>query len=233
MRNTPHPAFHDADAVVKYAEGPPRNVPGYSSLLTMTRILLAERVPDNGRVLVVGAGGGLELEEFAQAHPDWHFDGVDPSAPMLDLAARRLDALTSRVTFHEGYVQDAPPGPFDGATCLLTFHFVPQDQRLHMATEIRRRLKPGAPFVAAHFSVADGQTADGQSERDVWMSRFAAFRTASGIAPQLAAEVREKVQKELPILTPAQDEALLREAGFSNVQLFYVGFTFRGWMGYA
>ncbi len=227
-----HPAFNDADAIAKYADGPPRNVPGYSSLLTMRRILLAERVPDNGHVLVVGAGGGLELEEFAQAHPGWHFDGVDPSAPMLDLAAHRLCALTSRVTFHEGYVQDAPPGPFDGAACLLTFHFVPQDQRLHMATEIRCRLKPGAPFVAAHFSVADSQTEDGQSERNVWMSRFAAFRTASGIAPQQAAEVRENVQKELPILTPAQDEALLREAGFSNVQLFYAGFMFRGWAGY-
>jgi tRNA (cmo5U34)-methyltransferase len=37
----------------------------------------------------------------------------------------------------------------------------------------------------------------------------------------------------LTILTPEQDEAILREAGFSNVSLFYVGFTFRGWVGYA
>lgn len=228
MSDTPHPAFGDRDAVANYAEGPRRNVPGFDSLLPMTRILLAERVPPQGRVLVVGAGGGLELENFAQAHPGWRFDGVDPSAPMLDLAARRLGPLGARVTLHEGYVHDAPEGPFDAATCLLTFHFVPREQRLPTAAAIHRRLRPGAPFVAAHLSVPDGE-----GERDVWMSRYAAFLVASGVEPHKAAAARDKVRSELPILTPAQDEAILRQAGFAEVHLFYTGFTFRGWVAYA
>ncbi len=29
------------------------------------------------------------------------------------------------------------------------------------------------------------------------------------------------------------DEVILREAGFSNISLFYVGFTFRGWVACA
>jgi tRNA (cmo5U34)-methyltransferase len=132
------------------------------------------------------------------------------------------------MALHEGYVQDAPPGPFDGATCLLTFHFVPHDQRLPMAREIHRRLKPGAPFVCAHLSVEDGA-----GPRDAWMSRYAAFLVASGSEPRQAAATREKVEKELAILTPSQDEAILREAGFSDVGLFYAGFTFRGWIAYA
>ncbi|KIG16363.1 hypothetical protein DB30_04530 [Enhygromyxa salina] len=196
--------------------------------MPMTRILLQERVPADGRVLVVGAGGGLELQDFAQANPGWQFDGVDPSAPMLDLATRHLGPLSSRVTLHEGYVQDAPVGPFDAATCLLTFHFVPLEQRVPMATEIRRRLKPGAPFVAAHLSIENSEGA-----RDLGMSRYAAFLVASGVEPHRAAAAREKVARELPILTPAQDEAILYEAGFGEVQLFYVGFTFRGWVAYA
>lgn len=221
-------AFDDPEAVAKYAEGPRRNVPGYSSLVPMTRILLAERMPREGRVLVVGAGGGLELEDFARFHPGWHFDGVDPSAPMLDLAARRLGPLSSRVNLHEGYVQDAPEGPFDAATCLLTFHFVPRDERAPMAAAIHRRLKPGAPFVSAHLSIEEGNGA-----RAVWMSRYAAFLTASGVEPGRANAAREKIEQELPVLTPAQDEAILREAGFREVCLFYVGFAFRGWVAYA
>ena len=110
--------FNDPQAVANYAQGPRRNVPGFDSLLQMSRILLSERVPPEGRVLVVGAGGGLELEDMAKAHAGWQFDGVDPSAAMLDLAARRLGPMAPRVTLHEGYVQDAPHGPFDGATCL-------------------------------------------------------------------------------------------------------------------
>lgn len=220
--------FDDPETIAKYAEGPRRNVPGYSSLVPMTRILLAERVPQEGRVLVVGAGGGLELEDFARARPDWRFDGVDPSAPMLDLAASRLGLLSSRVNLHEGYVQDAPEGPFDAATCLLTFHFVPRDQRLPMAAEIHRRLKPGAPFISAHLSIESDER-----NRDVWMSRYAAFLIESGVAPRQANAAREKIDRELPILTPAQDEDILREAGFREIQLFYVGFAFRGWVAYA
>ncbi len=230
--------FTDPAAVARYADGPRRNVPGYDSLLPMVRILLAERVPANGRVLVAGAGGGLELEDMARAHPGWRFDGVDPSQPMLDLAARRLQSAgvsNDRVALHNGYVQSAPTGPFDGATCLLTFHFVPREERVPMAVEIRQRLKPGAPFVAVHLSVADGAAGGdgGAGERDLWLSRYSAFQVASGMAPEMADRGRAKVAAELAVLTPEEDEAILREAGFSDVRVFYLGFAFRGWVGLA
>jgi len=228
MQPTPHAAFQTPDAVDKYAEGPRRNVPGYLSLLPMTRLVIEERVAGQGRILVVGAGGGLELEDYARAHPGWQFDGIDPSGPMLELAAQRISPFSSRIALHQGYVQDAPQGPFDAATCLLTCHFVPREQRLPMLREIRCRLKPGAPFVVAHLS-AEAE----QNRRDIWMSRYAAFLTASGSSPEQAQATREKVERELTILSPEEDEGILREAGFHDVQLFYVGFAFRGWVAYA
>jgi len=33
--------------------------------------------------------------------------------------------------------------------------------------------------------------------------------------------------------SPEQDETVLRDAGFSDVSLFYAAFTWRGWVGYA
>ena len=64
---------------------------GASSYLDLARrtMLLAERVPEDGRLLVVGAGGGLELKSLADEHPGWTFDGVDPSEvpPALVAAA--------------------------------------------------------------------------------------------------------------------------------------------------
>jgi tRNA (cmo5U34)-methyltransferase len=59
----------------------------------MTTLLIAERVTEEARVLVLGAGGGLELKAFAQAYPGWSFDGVDPAAEMLKLAQRTLGPL--------------------------------------------------------------------------------------------------------------------------------------------
>jgi len=83
-------AFTDPAAVAAYADGPPRLVPGFADMQRMCLLLLAENAPPDARVLVLGAGGGLELEVFADAQAQWQFDGVDPSTEMLQLARTRL-----------------------------------------------------------------------------------------------------------------------------------------------
>lgn len=220
--------FADPQAVARYAERPPRLVPGFDSLHRMAEVLLAERAPDDARVLVLRAGGGLELRAFAQARPGWTFDGVDPSDEMLRLAERTLGPLAARVRLHQGYIDDVPDGPFDAATCLLTLHFVETEARRRTLAAVRRRLKPGAPFVVAHLSVPQGA-----GERALWLSRYAAFAVASGVAPEHAATASAAIDAQLTVLTPEQDEALLREAGFTDVALFYAGLAFRGWVARA
>lgn len=208
-----------------YAEGPPRQVPGFASLHRMVSMLLAERVPAAGRVLVLGAGGGLELKALAKDHPGWTFDGVDPSADMLAMAQETVGQHAARVRFHQGYIDAAPDGPFDGATCLLTLHFVPRAQRLQTLQHIHRRLVPGAPLTVAHISFP--QT---EPERSLWIDRHLAF---GGMHPANTASAKEAIATKLSILSPEEDEATLHAAGFSGVSLFYAGLSFRGWVGYA
>ncbi|GGD39408.1 methyltransferase [Pseudoxanthomonas indica] len=217
--------FTDPQAVARYAEGPVRQVPGFHGLQQMTTVLLAEHAPADGNVLVVGAGGGLELKVFAEGHAGWRFVGVDPSAEMLALARSTLGELAARVDLHEGYVDTAPEGPFDAATCLLTLHFLPAPERLHTLREIRRRLRPGAPLVVAHHSFPQSEP-----EKTRWLQRYAAFAAASGVPFANAANAIAAIGSKLPALSPEHDEALLHEAGFEDVALFYAGFTFRGWV---
>ncbi|WP_266160429.1 class I SAM-dependent methyltransferase [Dyella silvatica] len=220
-------SFSDPNAVARYAEGPVRQVPGFHGMQQMAALLLAESVPDDGQVLVLGAGGGLELKVFADAQAGWHFVGVDPSAEMLKLANLTLGPLASRVELHQGYIDTAPAGPFDGACCLLTLHFLAAEQRLHTLTELRRRLKPAAPLVVAHHSFPQAV-----AEKSRWLSRYAAFAAASGIPASDAKNAAAAISDRLPLLSPEQDVALLTEAGFDNVELFYAGFTFKGWVAY-
>lgn len=217
-------AFGSAHAA-SYAEGPPRQVPGFAALHRMTSMLLAERVPAEGHVLVVGAGGGLELAALAGDHPGWRFDGVDPSADMLRLAAEITAPHAARIQLHQGYVASAPEGPFDGATCLLVLHFVPREQRLATLTEIRRRLAPGAPLVVAHVSFSQAEP-----ERSQWIARHVAFGDTD---PANAESARQAIGTRLSILSPADEEAMLAEAGFTGISLFYAGLSFRGWVAYA
>lgn len=221
--------FSDRTALATYAQNARRTVPGFDQMHVMASILLAERAPPGGRILVLGAGGGIELRLLAEARLDWRLDGVDPSEPMLDLARETLGDLAGRADLHQGYIDDAPAGPFDGAVCILTLHFLPAEERLRTLKEVHRRLSPGAPFVVAHCSFPQ----EPAELRSRWRDREEAYIVASGGTPEMARRRREGVEKALPVLSPEEDEALLGDAGFADVTLFYTGFTFRGWVAYA
>lgn len=215
-------------AVNSYNEGPPRQVPGYGDLHRMISLLLAEVMPPEGRVLVLGAGGGQEIKALADAHAGWIFDGVDPSADMLQLARTVTAAHDNRVRLFEGYIEDAPQQPYDAATCILTFHFITREQRVETLRQIRKRLKPGAPFVAVHLSFPQNEP-----ERSTWIARHVAYGLANGTEPAKVESARLAIGTRLSILSPDEDVAMMQEAGFSNVSLFYAGLSIKGWVAYA
>lgn len=221
-------AFQDPEAVAKYADGPRRFVPGLEAMHAMCGLLLAERAPKDARVLVVGAGGGLELKALATAHPGWTFVGVDPAGEMLREARRTLGSLNDRVALIEGYVDAVAADGFDAATCLLTLHFLDHAERVRTAAEIRRRMKPGAPFVAAH-----GSFPQEPGERDLWLDRYAAYPISQGVEPEKALGARAAVAAMAVMIAPEADEAILREAGFKDVAQFWQAFTWRGWVASA
>lgn len=219
--------FSDPAMVGRYADVTPQRVPGFFDLHRMALILLSEQAPEDAEILVLGAGGGLELKTFAEARPNWSFAGVDPSQPMLDLAADVLGPLGSRVRWVHGYVENAPAGPFDGGTCLLTFHFLPRAERLRVLRALKDRLKPGAPLVVAHHS-------DPQAGRvEHWLARSAAFAadTQSDFTQAIASA--SGMARNLALLSAEEEEELLQKAGFSDPVLFYAGFSFRGWVAFA
>ncbi len=218
--------FKDPEHAARYAEGPARFMPGFHAVHRMAGVLIREYAPPDACVLVHGAGGGLEIEAFAGENPEWTFLGVEPAKPMLDEARRRLGGLNERVTLHHGYAEDAPRGPFDAATSLLTLHFLNAAERQDTVSEIVSRLKPGSPFVVAHCSFPQAA-----KQRDTWLTRHREFAVASGVDPQEAENARETISGNLATLDPEIDEQILRDAGLSDVTLFYTAFTWRGWIG--
>lgn len=219
-------AFADPAAVASYAEDTLYKVPGLTDLHRMTTLLVGERAPGPADILVVGAGGGLELEAMARARPDWRFAGVDPSPAMLDITRHRTETHADRISLVTGTVDQAPAGPFGGATCLLVLHFLGRDARLHTLRQIRRRLAPGAALVVAHHTSPDG-------DRERWLARSAAFARRDGSDPAQDAASARLMAERLPLLTPAEEESLLRQAGFSQPALFYAALSFRGWVAHA
>ena len=223
------PMFNDPEFVQRYAEGPGRAIPGFGTLHRMVLQLLGERLGADSRVLVLGAGVGIELQSFATAHPGWGFVGVDPSPAMLEQARQVLGELMSRIELKEGFIPDSPAGPFDAATCLLTLQLVPDDgQKLEALSAIHERLTPGAPFVIVDNCI-DLAAADAEQK----LQRFVQFAVEAGVDAAQMERMKILVRSTLQLVSPEREEALLAEAGFTGTELFFGGLSWRGWITYA
>lgn len=223
--------YEDPEVVRRYAQGPYAFVPAFEHMQRMAAQLIRERIGSTGEVLVLGAGGGLELEAFASRCPHWTFVGVDPAEEMLRAAKERvrLADASERVDWHHGYIFDAPLGPFDAATCLLTLHFVPDDgAKERTLAEVRRRLKPGAPFVLVDLCI-DLASPDSAMA----LNRYRDFALESGADPALVNTTCGRLTNVLRMVSSARNEELLSTSGFSEVELFYAGLSWRGWCAFA
>src|SRR5688500_17152897 len=66
---------------------------GYDFLFLLTHASLRALRQSRMHLLVVGAGGGAEIEKFLPMNPGWRITGVDPSADMLAEAQAKADRL--------------------------------------------------------------------------------------------------------------------------------------------
>lgn len=223
--------FDNPGLIEGYDRGTRWFIPGYDASHVMAATLIHDRIGERGRVLVLGAGGGVEITALGQALPGCSFVGVDPFEPMLAMADKKLRAarMEDRVELVRGYIPDAPAGPFDAATCFFTLHLIPDDgTRLDAMKHVRRRLTAGAPFLMTNFCADKTSPA---FERQLRLYR--AFALRSGAPADMVAINAAGIRDHGHVLPPEREEALLCEAGFGDVELFYIGLNFRGWIASA
>lgn len=191
----------------------------------LMRLVLIE-MPDDARVLCVGVGTGAEILSLAQAFPRWTFVGVDPSAEMLGVGARRLTeaGVIERCELIHGYVEDVVETGFDIVVSLLVAHFIPREGRAAFYAAIADRLRPGGRFVSAEIS--------GDLDAPAFpamLSDWKQVQTLMGATPESLARLEETLREVLGVLTVEETEALWRGAGFALPVPFFQAFMIRGW----
>jgi tRNA (cmo5U34)-methyltransferase len=180
-------------------------------------------------LLIVGAGTGMELVNYAQGNPDWCMLGVDPSANMLAIASQKIQeyGLSEQVKVFQGYTHQLPDNPdYDAATAILVMHFIPDDgSKLEFLQSIYQRLKPSAPLVLVD---SFGEKSSDELERKI--SIMKCFWQEAGVTQEKVSELLERFATGVYPIPEARVIELLQQAGFANIMMFYTGIWIGGWV---
>lgn len=201
-------------------------VPGVDGLHRAMRSILDTELSEEATILVVGAGGGRELQTLGASPASYRLVGVDPSPEMLGIARAYVaaDKLDHRTTLVEGVVDSLPEDElFDAATALFVMHFLPDDgAKLSFLASIRKRLKPGAPYVHVDVCFDDGTMFERLEPV------YARHAVLGGLTPDAAADVAARVGA-MPIVPETVIRERLRQSGFRLVAPFFRGLWYAGW----
>ncbi len=226
-----HAITFDADDAERYDRSFERLSPLKDALHLFTGFIFSE-LPDDARVLVVGAGTGQEILALGQLRPGWRFTAVDTSRPMLAVAERKLRAagLAARCVFHAGALTTLEDRtPFDAATSFLVSHFfVDPEVRLSFFREIRARLTAGGLLVNADLSSSGSGDEDG-AVRTIWRRAFA----HAGFDQAQIEAMLQAYGRDVALSTSGELTGILKRAGFDSPTCFYqLGFI-RAWYALA
>ena len=209
-------------------------LPGADALYRLLVAHIEAALPQGGNLLVVGAGGGREIEALGSSSIRYEMTGVDPSEDMLAITQWYAEqaGASNRVQLLQGELPDvsAPPGGFDAATSMLVMHFLPDREgdggKAAYLAAIRERLRKGAILLHADVSF------EGRATFERVKPTFLQHARLAGLGEDLAS-AGPKTIEGLPIIGPERTVELLTSAGFASVELFYAALWYRAWVAYA
>ena len=187
-----------------YDEHMKSNIEGASKFYNFTASLLP--MEKDKRILDLGCGTGLELEELFQMNPYAKVTGIDLTEAMLEtLKAKFPDKDITTVCgsyFDVNFGEEV----FDAAVSVESLHHFTKEQKLPLYKKLNKALKPGGYFILTDYF------AESEEEEVFYGQELLRIRKEQELPDGVF------YHYDTPLTVEHEKEALI-EAGFTRVEL--------------
>ena len=187
-----------------YDEHMKRDIEGASGFYAYTASLLPSA--EGSRVLDLGCGTGLELEEYFAVNPGAAVTGIDLSEAMLNVLKAKFPE--KNLTLVRASYFDAPlgEGQYDAAVSVESLHHFPEDMKASLYKKLHSALAENGVFVLTDYF------AESEEMEKEYFRNLAALKKEQGLADDAF------YHYDTP-LTVEHETDVLRRAGFGNVRI--------------
>lgn len=227
-QSTPTWAF-DADVAACYDDMLARSIPQLPVMRTAVTTVARRFARPGTPIVDLGTSLGGALAPLWEAFGDRNtFVGVDNSAPMLAIARERFAEARAdgTVEFLDLDLRsNYPPVVASVTLAILTMQFIPIEHRQQLLRRAYEHTLPGGALIIVDKVLGGTAALD-----DVMVDAYHTLKADEGYsAVQIGGKRRALEGIQVP-LTAAMNEAILRNAGFSQIDCFWRWMNFAGWV---
>lgn len=168
----------------------------------------ASCLPEVGkvRILDLGCGTGLELEEYFKVNPDAGITGIDLAPGMLNALKNKFPDKDMELILGSYFDVPFAADRFDAAVSVESLHHFTKEEKTSLYKKLWNSLKKGGYFILTdYFADTD--------EREIeFRSELVRLKKEQGI------DDKEFYHYDTPLTVKHESEAL-KEAGFASVEV--------------
>jgi tRNA (cmo5U34)-methyltransferase len=187
-----------------YDEHMRTNIEGASGFYAYTASLLPRAA--GSRVLDLGCGTGLELEEYFRLNPDAAVTGIDLSDAMLQALKSKLGNRNIRLINASYFDEPLGEKTFDAAVSVESLHHFPAEQKERLYTKLHAALAENGCFVLTDYF------AESEDLEKEYFRNLAQLKQEQGLPDDVF------FHYDTP-LTVEHEMDVLRTAGFRDVRI--------------
>lgn len=202
-----------------------RSIPGYETIIHTIGELAKDAVTDNSTVYDLGCSLGAASLSVARGTQDktCKIIGVDSSSAMVERCKRVVQAFTlpNPILIEQAMAQDVEIENASMVIMNFTLQFIPPADREALLTKIYQGLNPGGILV-----LSEKIRHPSRAGNELLIDLHHQFKRNNGYSELEVSQKRAALEKVMLTDTFDEHETRLKNAGFSDVVMWYKCYNF-------